>query len=407
MQDNKVITPIFYVRGMNSPYTEGSIQVVKNIVRALSLRNIESVVFNYRYHVSWRKNREVFREKRYEQNIPFLNRETVFHERKKSLVTYSSLMEAIATLKFMSIEKSLKSNGHRYITNVVNCFKYPRVLTKALLKTPLIVHFYTRKTTNGSLFQAIVDKADRIIVSSQTMASQIRKTHNIETKKIAVLYPPIDVNFYRPVDRNQVRKKLGLPEEDKIILYIGNVFEDRFPERIVLQTLRDLIKEHPKIKLLVFAPKNNENMRRVLEIRAKARKFNLVSCVEVKAENLSAPEKSMLYGVSDLFIFPSLGPCTATEPPLTILEAMACGLPVVSSDVPSVREIITDGTNGAIVSLESKESKQLTDKMVYHLRNAETMTKLSFKARQSIVEEMSLAKSGKKLLKIYESVFHN
>jgi len=405
LQKDEVITPVFYVRGMNPPYTEGSIQIARNIVRALSSQNIESVVFNYKYHTDWCKNHEVFHEKRYEQNIPFC-REMLFHE-KKSVVTYSSsLMETIVTLKFAAIEKSLKSNGHRCITNIINCFRYPRVLAKALLKNPLIVHFYTR-TGNGRLVQSILDKADKIIVSSQTLASQIRKTHSVERKKIAVLYPPIDVNFYRPVDKNQVRKKLGLPAEDKIILYLGNVSEDRFPERIVLQTLRDLIKEYPRVKLLVFAPKNNANMRRVLEIRAKAREFNIVSSVKVKAEDLPMPEKSMLYGVSDMFIFPALVSYTATEPPLTILEAMASGLPVVSSDIPSVREIITDGANGAIVSLENRESKQLTDKTAHYLRNAETTTKLSFKARQSIVEEMSIAKSGKKLCEIYENIFYN
>lgn len=406
MRTEEVITPVFYVRGLNPPYNEGYIQIVNNIIRALATQNLTSVVFNYKYPIHGFKNPRVHCRQRYDQSIPIIDREMVVHGRKRSIAAYSSLIETIATPKFMSIERVLKSNGSRLIVNMVNCFRYPRVMAKALSKTPIVLHFYMSKTSNGPLVQTILDKADKIITSSQTVATNIQRIHNVETKKLAVLYPPIDVDFYKPLDKSQARRNLGISKEDQILLYVGKVVKDRFPEKIVLPALQDLIKENPKVKLLVFAPETRENLRRVAEIEANTRSLNLSGCLKIIVKNLSASEKSVLYGASDLFLYPSINPDTATEPPLTILEAMASGLPVISSDMPSVREIISDGNNGAVVSFLDDTGKRLSDKIVNYFRSAEAVIKMSFEARRSIEERMSLSVSGRQLIKVYEETFH-
>jgi len=399
LQRSSGFTPIFYVRGLNPPYTEAHIQVVNNIVKALLLQNIDSIIFNYRY-----KNHQNPNEKKFEQNIPIVYRDEVFHGERKSVAVYSSLMETLATLKFLLIEKNLKFNGRHYVVNIVNCFRYPRVFAKEFLKTPIVLHFYMRKAMMGSLVNIIVDKADKIITSSKSVAHYIEKTYNISERKTEILYPPTDVNFYKPVDKNQARRKLGISEKDKVILYIGNLRRERFPEKIVLQVLQCLVKDNIKIKLLIFAPKTDENIRRSVEIKAKVKKLDLTANVKIKAEDLSEKEKSIIYGGSDVFLFPSLDPTVAVEPPLTVLEAMASGLPIVSNDMPSVREMITDEINGLIVPLKNAECSDLADRISPLLRDDEKITSLSFNARQTIVKKASFAHSCKKLIEIYSQL---
>jgi len=374
------------------------------MIKALSSQNIESIIFNYRYDVIW-PNDQKCDEKRYEQKIPVVNREEVFHGGRKSVTVYSSLMEMLATLKFLLIEKNLESKSDRYVVNVVNCFKYPRFFAKCFLKAPIVPHFYSRKAIRGELAKIIIDKADKIITSSKTVANYLEETYNVNKKKMEILYPPMNVNFYRPSDKNQARRMLRQSEEDEIILYIGNLRRNRFPEEIVLQTLYNLAKEDTKIKLLIFTPRNDENIKRALEIKTKAKKLNLMANIRIKVENLSEKKKHIVYVASDLFLYPSLDPTGAIEPPLTILEAMASGLPVISNDLPSAREIIHDGINGYLVSIRDEQDTGLAEKISELIGNSEIITKLSYNARKCIVEEMSYSNSCIKLINVYKDAF--
>lgn len=403
MKRSNCFTPIFYVRGLNPPYTEGHIQIVNNMVRALLSQDIGSIIFNYRYNLIHSENHKAQKEERFEQTIPIVYREDVFHGGRHSILAYSSLMETLATLKFLSVEKNLISSGRYYVVNIVNAFRYPRILVKKLLKVPIVAHFYMRKAILKSLVKLVVDKADTIITSSQTVAHHLEKTYNISRKKTEIVYPPIDVNLYKPVDKNQVRKNLAISEDDKIILYMGNLRRNRFPEKKVLKTLRDLVETNFRTRLFILAPRNNENIRRSLEIKTEIEKLNLTANVKIKVEDLSENEKSLIYGVADIFLFPSLDPTTSTEPPLTVLEAMASGLPVISSNLSSMREIITDGSNGFLVAFNNEKS--LTEKISSLLESDKIMRRFSSNARAYIVKEMSFVVSCKKLVQIYKRTF--
>jgi glycosyltransferase involved in cell wall biosynthesis len=389
---------------MNEPVTEGHIQIIDNFVKALSIQKIESIVFNYKYRTAENGNHGNFLGKRFEQRIPLVGRENLLHKKANLRVAYCSLMETASSIRFILTEKRLRSAGRHYVTNVVNCFRYPRILAQPFLKTPLVVHFYMRGRSEGRFFKIILDKADKIVASSKIIANHLQKTHNIEAEKIIVLYPPIDVNFYRPISKLQSRKSLGLSEKEKILLYVGNIGKSRFTEQIVLPMFQSLSKYIPMIRLIVLAPKNLENILRSEEIRSKARQLNIENLVKVSVQNLAPNEKRMFYSLSDIFIFPSTDEGIVTEPPITILEAMASSLPVFSNDLSSLREIITDGKNGIITSFD-KEREQMTNKIAFYLKNEEILKSISFKSRQYIVDKMSLETSGKKIRQVYEGLF--
>jgi len=403
------IIPIFYVRGYNPPYTEGHIAVVRASVKALLLKKIRSVVFNYKYNIGLQniecdpKNDQAAGEVKFEQYIPLIDREDIFHQSIKSKIVYASLMETLATPRFLSIERYMSRRG-RCIVNLINCFRYPRILTKRFSDLPVVLHVYTRKTIMKNTIKMLIDRADLVVTSSKSLACHLEKNYDIDKMKIQTIYPPVDTELYKPNDKNQSRRRLDIKRTVKLLLYVGNLRKHRFPEDVILRLMKKLVKKDPRIKLLIFSPKNHENMKRRIEILAKASAFNLRQNIRINVRNLSEIEKSIVYSASDIFLFPPLISGEAVEPPIAVLEAMSCGLPVVSSDVTSITEVITDGVDGLIIPFGTADPAILEEQITSLLEDNHLRMEFSHDARRNVIEKLSLHNSCKRFMGIFRSL---
>ena len=156
---------------------------------------------------------------------------------------------------------------------------------------------------------------------------------------------------------------------------------------------------------MVFSPKNYENMKRRMEILAKASvRSDLLQNIEINVRNLSEIEKTMIYSASDLFLFPPLKSGEAVEPPLTVLEAMSCGLPVVSSDVTSIAEVITDKVDGSIIPFGTGDPAILEDQISSLLEDNHLRMAFSYNARRNVIEKLSLHNSCKRFMDIFRNL---
>ena len=402
------IIPIFYVRGYNPPYTEGHNEVVRGMVRSLLLQNMRSVIFNYKYNLDdenakYNLDDENANAVMFEQNVPLIDREDLFHLSIKPRIAYAALMETLAIPRFLSIERYMSRYG-RCIVNVVNCFRYPRFFAKKFSELPVVLHLYTRKIMIKNMIKMLLDRADMVITSSKTLASYLAEKYYIDKLKIRTIYPLVDTEVYRPFDKSRSKVTLGLGRSTKILLYIGNLRLSRFPQDTILALMKKLVEKDHQTKLMIFSPKNRENMNRSVEILAKASAFNLRQNVKIEIRNLSEVEKSVVYSASDIFLFPPLESEEAVEPPLTVLEAMSSGLPVVSSDVASTREVIANEVDGLIMSFRNEDLSLLEERVSSLLQNDKARMDLSYNARRTMTEKLSLYDPCKTLVKIYRDL---
>lgn len=388
------LVPVFYTRGLNAPYTEGHIQIVNTITKSLLLYNIKSLVFNFKYHTDTSKTQGNLANKfQVEQTVPFVSRDEALSARSGSIFAYSLFMETLGMPKFLLFESALKHRN--YIVNIVNCFRYPRILVKKMFKAPVVLHFYMPHLRGRYMLRLLTNKADLIIASSHEVAQHLKEC-GVSEKKIAIVYPPVDTALYKPVSRHLMRRKLGLPARGKIILYMGSLKPTRFPEDKVLGVIKDLVKDVPETLLQIFTPKDNLNIRRALEIRKKAKVFNLVDQVKIHVKDLSEKEKAGVYAVADIFFFPQSGPRAAVAPPLTVLEAMASGRVVFAPKLSSAREIITDNRNGFLFGQE--DNNALAGRLADLLVNERLKNRVSHYARQDVEQRLSLLAVGERML---------
>jgi glycosyltransferase involved in cell wall biosynthesis len=151
----------------------------------------------------------------------------------------------------------------------------------------------------------------------------------------AILPVGVDMQQFRKADRNLLRKKFGFKPNDKIIISVGRLVKEKSLE-LALKSYKLL--DHENYHLIIVGTGPDES--RLKKISKSLRLKNCYFYGYVENNILPA-----YLNCADLFLLTSLYEGT----PTTILEALSCGLPVVTTDVGGVSSIIRNGYNGYVV----------------------------------------------------------
>jgi glycosyltransferase involved in cell wall biosynthesis len=186
-----------------------------------------------------------------------------------------------------------------------------------------------------SLAMHSLRKADLLICVSACTARALVEYFSCSPDKIRVVHNGIDHDLFHPVPVNgNFLSRFGLPQDALFILYVGSDIPRKNLPRL-LHALARLKAHFPGIKLLkVGTP---EYLLGSQELRKLVQDLDLEDMV-VSAGHVSQADLTGLYSAASLFVFPSLYEGFG----LPVLEAMACGTPVVTSNTSSLPEVAGD-----------------------------------------------------------------
>lgn len=175
-------------------------------------------------------------------------------------------------------------------------------------------------------FQSVksLKKADIIIAISQNTKKDIINFLDIPEEKIKVVYNGIDRTLFKPRDKNICRQKLGLPPEKFILLNVGT--ENERKNMITLLKAMKTISEKIRDVVLIRIGRQSEASRKYI------RENKLGHCVHYFpfVENIH-----LFYNAADISVFPSIYEGFG----LVILEAMASGCPVITTNESAIPEV--------------------------------------------------------------------
>jgi glycosyltransferase involved in cell wall biosynthesis len=246
---------------------------------------------------------------------------------------------------FPTFTKAIKNNqiihahGHPYLTSLAagklaKFYEKPFVLTQHNTFIDYNNIFDQVELVNDlSVGKQNLRTADKIIAISSATKDYVLRL-GAKPSKIKVVYNGVDIARFKtiPGKREEMRKKLGIPHDAIVVFTVRRLVYKNGVDTL-LDCANIVIKKNSKIMFLVVGKgPDMENVRLQIAQLGIAANFKLAGFV-------SDADLPAYYNAADLFVLPSK---SGEGLPLVAMEAMACGLPVVATNVGGIKEILLD-----------------------------------------------------------------
>ncbi len=221
-----------------------------------------------------------------------------------------------------------------------------------------------------------------IVCPSQWLADKAKESF-LNKYNVMVIPNAIDTEIFKPKNKDNVRKKLGISSNRKVILFVASDLKDEQKgARFILKTLK-FIKDKNILALTIGEKihfiKNDTN----IEIRQ-------LGYIKDK-KNISDT-----YNIADIFCICSLN----DNFPATVLEALACGVPVVGFRVGGIPEQVTEDCG---ILVNSKDTKALGRTLEKLLNDDELRKKFSENCRKRVLQNYTIEKFTDNYIKVYNN----
>lgn len=205
-------------------------------------------------------------------------------------------------------------------------------------KRPLVLRFHGddgliypyKNQFNRKLIQFSINRADHITTCSDALKQSLISL-GTDPNKITAIANGVDTSKFHPMDKCNCRKQFNLPDEGLICLYAGRLH----PMKGIFELIK-VAEEHPNVEF-IFAgpgtvPPHTKNCRFLGDV-----------------DPATMP---MLMNCADFFALPTHSEGLG----LVLLESLACGVPVIASNVGGCPEVVEDGRSGILIQPKSVES---------------------------------------------------
>jgi len=267
------------------------------------------------------------------------------------------------------------------------------VILKKIVGKPLVITlhlgpmFLDEKVLNffvnvyeKTISRWIITNSDKIItVSNAVMRHALNLGASYE--KIKVIPNGVDLKEFNP---GEYRKT-----EEKRIVFVGRLFPNKGIQYLI-EAAPVILSRYPNVEFIIIGKGPME-----AELKKLIGRLNLEHAFRFLG---IVPSVSEIMRQCNIFVRPSL-----TEGmPLTILEAMACGLPVIASKIPGTSEIVKDGETGILI--KPGDVKQLSNAIIKLIEDEDYARRIKERAYEFIKNHYSWDRIAEEYLKTYNEV---
>ncbi|UCZ54803.1 N-acetyl-alpha-D-glucosaminyl L-malate synthase BshA [Bacillus shivajii] len=230
-----------------------------------------------------------------------------------------------------------------------------------------------------------IERSDIVTAVSNDLINQTKQLLHT-TKPIQTIYNFVDHRIYYPREIDGLKEELGIKPDQKVICHVSNFRKvKRVPD--VLKAFYEIQKDIDSVLILIGEGPD------LPIINEEAKRLGILDRVKFLGNQKRVAE---LLSMSDLKLLLSEKESFG----LVILEAMACGVPVIGTNIGGIPEVIEDGKSGFICPLGDITSIAQTAKM--YLLNQNLQQEMSVHALKRANKDFH----QEKIVKEYEGVYH-
>ncbi|HML05532.1 MAG TPA: glycosyltransferase family 4 protein [Methanobacterium sp.] len=225
-----------------------------------------------------------------------------------------------------------------------------------------------------------------VVNSSATLKSAAGV--GIPKEKLKLIPFGVDTNFFLPMDMNKNKERFK-------ILAVGYLIERKGFEYLI-QAVKYVSKEYRNVELTIIGSGPLENHLNNVIKDLKLEKSSKI------IKNVSDNELLKLYNSADIFVLPSIVDRQGNTEGLgvVLLEAMACKLPVIGSNIGGIPDIIKDHKTGLLVP--EKDSFKLAGSIIRLIKDENLRNRLSENGYEQVKQKFSWEKIADDYIKTYE-----
>lgn len=262
-------------------------------------------------------------------------------------------------------------------------YEYPRfdlcVLLGRLMRLPVFATFqggdYQRSRLERYLRPPALRACAGLIIAPQREARRVQDCYSLAPGKVVQIFNPIDLQVWKPIDRGEARKALDIPPNARVVVWHGRVSIWQKGLDTLLEAWAQLCHQWQDREMrLVIVGTGHDSER--LHRRIAAMQLRGIVWVDEFVTDRTAIRRCLAAG--DVYAFPS----RHEGFPVSVIEAMACGLPVVATEAQGIPDILAGGEGSGGLMVPHENAAALTHALSRVLDNEAWGRELGRRARR-------------------------
>lgn len=273
-------------------------------------------------------------------------------------------------------------------------------LAGRLAGVPLIVGSerntdYVMKRSHKIVYRMTRSWCDLVVANSRAGAEFNRRMLGHDVSQYRVVHNGVDTERFRPGDGRAVRHELGITDDESVVGMFGS-FKAQKNHPLLIAAAKLVLDRQPQTRFLFVGEQLYGGMHGSDQYRQKI--DALVTQSGIRSRCLFAGNRNdveRLYAACDVTVLPSLFEGT----PNVLLESMACGVPVVATDVSDNADIAPDGQVGYIVPLNDPQVMAM--RIVSLVEDPELQNSFGARARTWVEQRFSVRRLIEQMAEVY------
>jgi len=214
----------------------------------------------------------------------------------------------------------------------------------------------------------VLRRADRIIAATIAEITQLRFLYRAESRKLVIVPPGVDTSHFYPIPADEAKQYLGLKPENRMVLFVGRIEPLKGLDTLIqAMSCLDLREIHRPVHLAIIGGEPDVIPEDMTEEMTRLQKLCDDLCMGGMVVFLGKRGQDTLpyyYSAAEVVVMPSLYESFG----MVALEAMACGTPVIASEVGGLGYLVQNDVTG--YTIPDSDPAELCEKLALLLGDA-------------------------------------